>query len=219
MEKPKPLTTEDTEITGPGTLVRYGDDSNGCNAVRLQFDAGRGTSMRLSQIPLLANQLHAIFFTHMHSDHVEGFSDIAQQRWLFPTRGPKLDVVCSGDSIGDQARAQTVMENCLQQHPDVGLAGVVGAIALFVLMAVGLYFAQVNQLKKDLSGSFAALHELQTMKSNYEQESKNFDKLVETIDGMSVEEYAAIKKFDDREFDVVVFDLTVPGPSDRKSVV
>ena len=27
---------------GPGTLVRYGDDDNNCNAVRLQFDAGRG---------------------------------------------------------------------------------------------------------------------------------------------------------------------------------
>ena len=28
---------------GPGTLIRYGDDANDCNAMRLQFDAGRGT--------------------------------------------------------------------------------------------------------------------------------------------------------------------------------
>ena len=34
-------------LAGPGTLVQYGDDSNNCNAVRLQFDAGRGTNMRL----------------------------------------------------------------------------------------------------------------------------------------------------------------------------
>jgi fructose transport system substrate-binding protein len=31
------------------------------------------------------------------------------------------EVVCMGDSIGDQAKAQTVMENCLQQHPDVNV--------------------------------------------------------------------------------------------------
>src|SRR5438132_11889139 len=28
---------------GAGTLVRYGDDSNDCAAMKLQFDTGRGT--------------------------------------------------------------------------------------------------------------------------------------------------------------------------------
>ena len=85
-------------LAGAGTLVRYGDDSDGCNAVRLQFDAGRGTSMRLSQVPVQPAQLHAIFFSHMHSDHVDGFADILQLRWHFNTKGPKLDVVCSDDA-------------------------------------------------------------------------------------------------------------------------
>ena len=40
---------------GPGTLVRYGDDADNCNAVRLQFDAGRGTLLRLSQINVLSS--------------------------------------------------------------------------------------------------------------------------------------------------------------------
>ncbi len=31
------------------------------------------------------------------------------------------EVVCMGDGIGDQSKAQTVMENCLQQHPDVNV--------------------------------------------------------------------------------------------------
>ena len=35
-------------LAGAGTLVRYGDDANECGAVKLQFDAGRGTTMRLS---------------------------------------------------------------------------------------------------------------------------------------------------------------------------
>ena len=84
-------------LAGPGTLVRYGDDSNDCNAVRLQFDAGRGTSLRLSQVGVQPEQLNAIFFTHMHSDHVEGFIDIVQLRWH--NVGPKLDVVCSADAV------------------------------------------------------------------------------------------------------------------------
>lgn len=71
------------DLAGAGTLVRYGDDSNNCSAVVMQFDAGRGTVMRLAQTGVSAAQINAVFFTHIHSDHVEGFSDIAQTRWLF----------------------------------------------------------------------------------------------------------------------------------------
>ena len=28
-------------LAGPGTLLQYGDDGNNCDAVRMQFDAGR----------------------------------------------------------------------------------------------------------------------------------------------------------------------------------
>ena len=85
-------------VAGAGTLIRYGDDSNNCSAVRLQFDAGRGTLLRLSQVAVLPGQLNSIFFTHMHSDHTEGFAEIAQLRWNFNSEGPKLDVVCSADA-------------------------------------------------------------------------------------------------------------------------
>jgi ribonuclease Z len=86
-------------LAGPGTLVQYGDDSNTCNAVQMQFDAGRGTNMRLSQIGVPEWQLKAIFFTHMHTDHTEGFADILQLRWHFNPTGPKIDVVCSSDIV------------------------------------------------------------------------------------------------------------------------
>jgi ribonuclease Z len=66
--------------------------------VKLQFDAGRGTNMRLSQVGVLPGQINAIFFTHMHSDHADGFADIIQLRWHFNSQGPKLDVVCSADA-------------------------------------------------------------------------------------------------------------------------
>lgn len=84
-------------LAGPGTLVRYGDDANNCSAVKMQFDAGRGTLMRLSQLNIPAAQLNAVFFTHMHSDHVDGFADLMQLRWHFNSQGPKVDVVCSAD--------------------------------------------------------------------------------------------------------------------------
>jgi len=86
------------DLAGPGTLVRYGDDADNCSKVLLQFDTGRGTLTRLAQVDVQAPQLSAIFFTHMHSDHLEGFSDIVQMRWMFGSpKGPKLDVVCSED--------------------------------------------------------------------------------------------------------------------------
>jgi tripartite-type tricarboxylate transporter receptor subunit TctC len=86
-------------VAGAGTLVRYGDDSNDCGAVRLQFDAGRGTSLRLSQAGNSIGQLAAIFFTHMHSDHISGFADIMHSRWQFESGRPKIDVVCSSDAV------------------------------------------------------------------------------------------------------------------------
>src|SRR3954451_10847102 len=84
-------------LAGAGTLVLYGDDGNNCNAVKMQFDAGRGTNMRLSQVGVPEWQLDAIFFTHMHTDHTEGFADILQLRWHFNPTAPKIDVVCSSD--------------------------------------------------------------------------------------------------------------------------
>src|SRR3954468_10734571 len=86
-------------LAGAGTLVRFGDDADECGAVRLQFDAGRGTTMRLSQLKVGPEQLDAVFFTHMHNDHTEGFADLVQLRWSFNGTGPKIDVVCSADSV------------------------------------------------------------------------------------------------------------------------
>ena len=86
-------------LAGAGTLVRYGDDANDCSAVKFQFDAGRGTTMRLSQLGVGPEQLKAVFFTHMHNDHTEGFSDLMQLRWTFHGSGRKIDAVCSSDIV------------------------------------------------------------------------------------------------------------------------
>src|SRR5207248_732778 len=51
-------------VAGAGTLVRYGDEANDCSAVRVQFDAGRGTALQLSKLKVDVGSLDAIFFTH-----------------------------------------------------------------------------------------------------------------------------------------------------------
>ncbi|MFZ9157139.1 MAG: hypothetical protein ACO230_03505, partial [Ilumatobacteraceae bacterium] len=48
---------------GAGVMVRHGD-------VSLQFDAGRGTVMRMMEAGVAPVDLTAQFVTHYHSDHV-----------------------------------------------------------------------------------------------------------------------------------------------------
>ena len=89
-------------LASAGTLIRYGDDANNCGIVKLQFDAGRGTTMRLSQLGVDTEQLNAVFFTHMHTDHTDGFVELVLSRWAFHGTGPKIDAVCSSDVVTPQ---------------------------------------------------------------------------------------------------------------------
>src|SRR5262245_31682910 len=82
-------------LASAGTLVRYGDDADNCGAVKLQFDTGRGTTMRLSQLGVGTEQLNAVFFTHLHNDHTEGFGALVMSRWVIQSRLGKFDAVCS----------------------------------------------------------------------------------------------------------------------------
>ncbi len=54
---------------GPSTLVQAG-------GLNLVFDAGRGASIRMAQTGLSPGQIDALFITHLHSDHVNGFADL-----------------------------------------------------------------------------------------------------------------------------------------------
>jgi ribonuclease Z len=47
------------------------------------FDAGRGALLRLNQSNILPHEIENIFFTHLHSDHILGFSDILMTGWIY----------------------------------------------------------------------------------------------------------------------------------------
>lgn len=77
---------------GSGTLVRCGD-------VALQFDAGRGTVMRLAEAGCEPSALTAVFVTHVHSDHLVGLADVVMTHWVLQqvrTTGPLVVVAPRG---------------------------------------------------------------------------------------------------------------------------
>jgi ribonuclease Z len=64
---------------GPSTLVEAGNE-------KLVFDAGRGNLQRLVQAKVPLKDVHALFLTHLHSDHVVGISDMLLTGWLYGRR-------------------------------------------------------------------------------------------------------------------------------------
>ncbi len=52
------------------------------------FDTGRGAILRLNQSNILPNEIHNIFFTHLHSDHILGFADILMTGWVYHRKTP-----------------------------------------------------------------------------------------------------------------------------------
>jgi ribonuclease Z len=84
---------------GAGTLVRHGD-------VVLQFDAGRGTVLRLADAGVATHSLSAVLLTHVHSDHLVGLADVALTRWIQQTLHPAgpLPIVAPEGQAAEFAR-------------------------------------------------------------------------------------------------------------------
>lgn len=70
---------------GPCTLVEAGTH-------KVLIDAGRGATIRLSQLGLLPAAIEAVLLTHLHSDHVVGLPDLWLTGWIFDRTQP-LEVV------------------------------------------------------------------------------------------------------------------------------
>ncbi len=89
-------------LAGAGTLVTYADPDSEQDPLRLQFDVGRSTALRLSEIDVTVDQIQAIFITHTHNDHVDGLANFMQLRWHYFSDLPKIDFICSADVIGSK---------------------------------------------------------------------------------------------------------------------
>ena len=74
---------------GPSTLVEAGGQ-------KLLIDAGRGATIRLTQLGIPVGSLDALLLTHYHSDHTSGVPDVWLTGWLeshFGTRKTPLRVI------------------------------------------------------------------------------------------------------------------------------
>jgi ribonuclease Z len=60
---------------GAGVMVRHGDTV-------LQFDAGRGTVLRVIEAGVQPTDITAVFVTHYHSDHVMDLPDVVITHWV-----------------------------------------------------------------------------------------------------------------------------------------
>jgi ribonuclease Z len=68
---------------GASILVEAGTE-------KLLFDAGRGTTIRLNQIPVPYDAIDKVFLTHLHSDHVVGLPDLYLTGWVLGRRDTPL---------------------------------------------------------------------------------------------------------------------------------
>lgn len=88
---------------GPGVLVEIDDN------VKLQFDAGRATTLRLTEAGVTLPSLTAVFLTHHHSDHLVGLSDLAMSWWL----EQPVDATTTLTVVAPDGEAATIAEHLL----------------------------------------------------------------------------------------------------------
>lgn len=74
---PKP----DVQRFGPSTVIEAGGRF-------FLFDVGRGASIRLQQSDIPIQKINHVFLTHLHSDHIGGFSDLWLTSWVWQRQQP-----------------------------------------------------------------------------------------------------------------------------------
>jgi ribonuclease Z len=91
------------ERFGPSTLIEVGGQ-------RLVFDSGRGITIRLTQLGIRLPDVTAVFLTHLHSDHVNGLSDLWLTGWIGPIGGQRTAPFEVYGPVGTEEMATHLME-------------------------------------------------------------------------------------------------------------
>lgn len=73
---------------GTGSPNRSPDRGQPCTALIADgklflFDAGEGAIAKLTEFNAPLGQLHSIFLTHLHSDHISGVAEVLHNTWLY----------------------------------------------------------------------------------------------------------------------------------------
>src|SRR5215203_5977739 len=95
-EPPRKLLQDDSVVVvtlGTGTPVPNPRAAGAATAVLVGsrvflFDAGSGVERQLNAARLPFDGVEAVFFTHLHSDHVLGYPDLIFTSWVFGRRNP-----------------------------------------------------------------------------------------------------------------------------------
>ena len=69
---------------GAATLIEAGTQT-------LLFDAGRGVMQRLYECGVRLNSVTKVFFTHLHSDHIEGLPQLWITPWFLLGRSTPME--------------------------------------------------------------------------------------------------------------------------------
>ncbi len=75
----------DADRAGPSTAVVLGEKL-------FVVDTGRGVMMRMTAAHLPAENLQAVFLTHLHSDHISGLPDLFTTTWIINRRAAPLEL-------------------------------------------------------------------------------------------------------------------------------
>lgn len=89
---------------GPSTLVEVGGQ-------RLLFDCGRAATLRIAQLGIPLASVSDVFLTHLHSDHLNGLSDLWLTGWIPGGGGRTAPLHVHGPS-----GTQEMMQHLTQAH-------------------------------------------------------------------------------------------------------
>ena len=101
--------------SGPAVLVEAGGKY-------LLFDTGRGVLGRLNQLSIPLSEIHEVFLTHLHSDHISALDDLWLTGWIYQRQKPLQVYGPSGTQSFALKLQQAYSYDISVRHEYTGLA-------------------------------------------------------------------------------------------------